>query len=143
MSRPRKPGRKTKGTRDRLVSELQAKGFKYKVAKRAVAACIDSIKGGLKRSEPVEVPGGWLVVKPARRYRAIRFGKFVDIPEHRFRITLLKKLPGPRRQRLPSPEKVDDPKKVLSHRPASISVVPHRQRYDVPSRTRGLEPGKR
>ena len=33
MSRPRKPGRATKGSRDRLVSELQAKGYKYGVAR--------------------------------------------------------------------------------------------------------------
>ena len=121
MSQPRKPGRATKGFRDRLVSELQAKGYKYEIARRAVGKVFDLMK--------------------QRRYR--RLGKIVDIPQYLFRVGLDKKLPGPRRQHRPGPEKSVSQKRSLSSHPHRIAVVPQQNRYDVPSRTRGIKPGKR
>jgi len=104
MSRLRKPGRAIKGFRDYLIRELQAKGYKYEVARRAVGNVIDLIKQALARREPVEIPGlGWLVAAPAKQKRCRRLGKIVDIPQYPFRIELLKKLPGRRRRRHPRP----------------------------------------
>ncbi len=144
MSRPRQPGRSTKGFRDRLVSELQAKGYQYEVARRAVEEVFDLIKQALARREPVEIPGlGWLAVVPVKTHRYWRLGRVVDIPQHPFRIELLKQLPGPRRRRRPRPERTALPKPSLPSPPPVISVAPHRNRYDVPSRTRGIKPSKR
>ena len=141
MSRPRKPNRSTKGTRDRLVSELQAKGYRYATARRAVEAVFELMTQALARREPVEIPGlGWLAVVPVKTHRYWRLGKIVDIPKYPFRIELLKKLRGTRR---PRPEKTASPKPSLPSHPPVISVAPHRNRYDVPSRTRGIKPGKR
>ena len=144
MSRPRQPGRSTKGTRDRLVSELQAKGYKYEVARRAVEEVFDLMKQALARRETVEIPGlGWLAVVPAKKRRCWRLGRIVDIPRHPFQIKLLKEHPGPRRRRRPGPEKTASPKPSLLSHPPLIAVQPHQNRYDVPSRTRGIKPGKR
>ena len=144
MSRPRKPNRSTKGTRDRLVSELQAKGYRYATARRAVEAVFELMTQALARREPVEIPGmGWLVVVPVKTHRYWRLGKIVDIPKYPFRIELLKELPGPRRRRRPRPEKTASPKPSLPSHPPRIAVKPHRNRYEVPSRTRGIKPGKR
>ena len=141
MSRPRKPGRSTKGFRDRLVSELQAKGYKYEVARRAVEAIFDLMKRALARREPVEIPKlGWLAVVPVKTHRYWRLGRIVDIPKYPFRIELLKERPRPRQ---PGPEKTASPKPSLLSHPPLIAVQPHRNRYDVPSRTRGIKPGKR
>lgn len=145
MSRPRKPARATKGFRDRMVRELQAKGYQYATARRAVREIFDQMKQALAEGEAVEVPGlGRLVVSPAKQKRCLRLGKIVDIPQYPFRIELLKKLPGERRRR-PAKKNVSQKLSVSSQvsHPPRIAVQPHRKRPVVPSRTRKMKPGKR
>ena len=144
MSRTCKAGRAINGFRDHMVRELQAKGYKYDVAHQAVEAVFNLMKQSLARREPVEIPGmGWLVVVPVKTRRYWRLGRIVDIPKYPFRIELLKKLPGPRRRRRPGPEKTVLQKPSLPAHPPLIAVKPHPNRYEVPSRTRGIKPGKR
>jgi len=80
-----------------------------------------------------------LVVIPVKNHRYLRLGKIVDIPKYPFRIVLRKKLPVPRRPRRPGPEKPAAQKPF----PPLVPLVPYPRRYDVPSRTRGIKPGKR
>ena len=143
MSRSRRPDRSTKGFRDRLVRDLQSKGYQYTTARRAVKEVFDQMKQALARREPVEIPGlGWLVVTPVKSHRYWRLGRIVDIPKYPFRITLLRKLRGPDRRRRPPKKKVSRKPFHVAH-PPRVAVPPHRKRPVVPSRTRGLKPGKR
>jgi len=137
MSRPRKPGRATKGYRDHLIAVLQSLGYKYTLSRKAVNAAFDIMKNALARKEPVEVPGGWwIVVRPARRERRLRLGRIVDIPKHPWRITLRQRPTEPLpRAKVKAPVKEPVPPPPLPRRPAQIAFVPFR-RFDVPSRTR-------
>ena len=142
MSRPRKPDRAVKGFRDHLIRKLQAKGYRYATARRAVREVFNQIKQALAEGEAVEISGlGQLVAAPAEQKRCWRLRKIVEIPKYPFRIELLKELPRQRRRRRP-PEKAVSQKAKVSH-PPQIAVASHRKRPVVPSRTRKLKPGKR
>ena len=135
MSRPRKPGRPTKGTIDRLIAQVQSLGYKYSVARKAVHAVIDHIKLALVRGESVEVPFGWLVVKRVTQRRVFRLGRIVDIPKHPWTITLRKRATEPRRRKVKVKAPVPQP-----HYPAQVTFAsPTWRRPQVPSRTRGLD----
>ena len=137
MSRPRKPGRATKGTVDRLISQVQDAGYKFHQARKAVHTVIAYIKLALARGEAVEVPLGWLVVRRLKQRRVFRLGRLVDIPKHPLTIRLRDKPsePCPRKK---AEVKVKPP--VPAPRPPAqirFANSPWR-RPQVPSRTRGL-----
>ena len=135
MSRPRKPGRATKGTIDYLISQVQNAGYKFHQSRKAVHAVIDHIKLALARGEAVEVPYGWLVVRRATQRRVWRLGRIVDIPKHPWTITLRKRATEPRRRKVKVKAPVPHPRY-----PAQVTFAsPTWRRPQVPSRTRGFD----
>ena len=137
MSRPHKPHRRTKGTIDYLISQVQDAGYKFHQARKAVHAVIDHIKIALAQGEAVQVPFGWLVVKRLKQRRVFRLGKIVDIPKRPWTVTLREKPTEPR-PRKKTEVKVKPPV-PQPHYPAQVTFAdPAWRRPQAPSRTRGL-----
>jgi len=139
MSRPRKPGRATNGTIDRLISQVHAAGYKYTVARKVVHAVIDQIKLALVQGESVEVTSEWwLVVRRLKQRRQWRLKKIVVIPKHPLTIRL-QETPSVPRPRKKTEVKVK-PSVPQPHYPAQVTFAsPTWRRPQVPSRTRGFD----
>ena len=69
-----------------LIPALTEQDFSVREARAVLDGIFDSIKDSLLRHEPVELPIGNFILVSSTQKRAYRFGKVIDLRQHKILI---------------------------------------------------------